>query len=79
MLKNILTKIKCIISKNNHNINIIMKISELERQILQKFNERYTSKSIIYRINEQLNNMNIKLQKFNFKKIFKPQRSQLYN
>ena len=45
-----------------------MKISELERQILQKFNERYTSKSIIYRINEQLNNMNIKLQNSTLKK-----------
>ena len=61
-------KIKCVISKNNHNINIIKKISELEHKILQKFNENYTDKSIIYRINEQLNNMNIKLQNSTLKK-----------
>ena len=62
-------KIKCVISNNKHNVNCINKISELEHKILRKFNESYKDKSIIYRIKEQLGNMNIKLQNSTIQKL----------
>ena len=55
-------KIKCVISSNKHNTNAIKKIVKLEHSILHKFSTSYNDKTIIYRIQEQLKNMNIKLQ-----------------
>jgi hypothetical protein len=61
-------KIKCVISHNDNNKNIIKKILELEHKILNKFNQNYKDKTIIFRIQEQLKNMNIKLQNSTIKK-----------
>jgi len=55
-------KIKCTISKTQFNKVIIKNIYETEKNILLKFKNYFQKYKPVYRIFEQLNNYNIKLQ-----------------
>ena len=61
-------KLKCTISNSHDNINTINKITSLEKTILNKFLNKVSANTLVFRIKEQLKNMNIKLQNSNIHK-----------
>ncbi len=64
-------KIKCNISDNKYNKDILNNINKIEKDILLKFKNNYNKKKIVFRIKEQLENMCIKLQNSSIKKFSK--------
>ena len=61
-------KLKCNIGKSFHNKSCIEKIQKKKKKILSNFNSNFQKYKPNYRIYEQLNNWNIKLQNSEIKK-----------
>ena len=61
-------KLKCNIGKSFHNKSCIENIHNIEKKILSNFNSNFQKYKPNYRIYEQLNNWNIKLQNSEIKK-----------
>ena len=83
MFKNItiekyFNKLKFTIANNTHNTNIINKIYNIEKQLLNKFKHNYPQCKLVYRLYYQLNTYNIKLQNTNVFKNFKNKEVNFY-